>query len=1260
MVDLNFSEIAANALAQGYLTQQKYDELVQSGQITAQSPNLPIPSNAPSFIPFSQQQEARNQWLKHATTGEIRAVSPSEYQKASAVWKQTSPSFEEMQLSGVEYGKKERGWVPEDAGYQIGDKVVTAEEVRSGKEPTYQAAIAKLQESEETEARRPQGYFEVASDGTRTWIDPSTIERGIKPTFEEAQKKAEKQEAEYQVELAKSKAQKEAQNKFDSFIDKENNIDLVSALNSVKTRKDWEEAFENGGELYEQAITTVQLDAKFNKYADAKGQIDIAQAVAGIKDESDWKKYFNDNGETYREAKDLSEALAAFAPYTDKNGEISITEAYGHVPEKYWAIALSDANAYREAKNVIQIAGAEEYEESMISAENAKVLSKYAVYEPFVGPAVDEAKRPEKIFVGYDINQYAIDRIGKGDNPEKVLGSIKDMGFKQQEAWNAVDWASATPEKRFVRLQEQGLIPDKARYAGEEKGIPYYVIPEGKVQNVQYLSQSELIDRLDSKSKNRKNEMIYLALSESEINDIRERLYGDKGWKHPAYYKETVNDIWGALSDEQKKRIAETYRRELIVDIKKPILDVLPISSSIRTVREHGWKSGYTVFSVGLDVTIIGGLVGIPLKTVATIPAKAVGRAGAAYAEAAGFVQLTREGRVALETLDEITKANVARSTLKRVAGEYAELSGITAFVDRGKWAKTFVRGEVESLSARANAYVRAVQEEYIQSLKEYDLAIFKRKSYKDTYKGIDSKDKSVIDDLNEEVIKSREKAKRLGKALKDAGKAYDTLVRGDTAFSGKAAGSAYATVKENTERAYKNTLDIIRKAHVEQRGSWTPKRTDLMPQTSATPLKKGYAVVTHVTRQQMEALKAQGLTEAEILQAAEEAGDDILLFWDKIEALLAKRRVFKQVEAHLKAADEETALAEGKEAFEKHQKVMGKKKPEASPEKTIRRSIQEEAETYLEELQKQEQALKEKARTATESERRAIIRELIELKTETALALAVKLAMDTALDKATETELEQLSKTILKSKPEAKTSQVVVTKTKVKEGTKTGTKTSPVVAVKTSTKTELGTVVKVQPATRVATATVTKAATKAAVGVKDATATKTATAVKVGLKTAVVTKIKTIPKTKTAVSLKTIIVPKLKPQVKTKVKPPKKLLVPGSGKEKGKKTKRIPIGSVCWKHLSGWMLLVPPYHQSNLTWRKTRPSGAIEVKDGVSAKKTAQSISGKVPKLVTVDVGIQDLEMKFANKKLISVRFKPDFQQRTRSQVTVKGVRQT
>lgn len=582
MVELNFSEIAANALAQGYITQDKYDDLVKSGQIEPQSPTMPIPSTAPSFIPFSQQQEQRNQWLKHATTGEIRAVSQREYAKVAPIWKGPAPTFDEMQLAGVEYGKKEQGWVTEDVGYQIGDKIVTAEDVASGKEPTYQKAIAEMQRKDEEEAKRPQGYFEIAPDGVRTWIDPSAIELGIKPTYEEASEKAKKAEADYQVQLAsvqaetaKSEAEyaewEKANNKFKPFTNEKGEIDVVEAYRHESiTKKDWQTVFGK----------------------------DTQQVIAGVRDSLKTQYQY-----------DKAFAVMQKAGAVNADGSVSpVIAVQNGVTPRQWADLFKDdkqaLGAYSEAVKALK--------NTVADPKDGQLYDKNW-YTPYVNAGI--FKTPEDARLTFS---------------KHGMRGVQAYADAQQAGLTESAYGGGVSKKTVKTILNTPYTKLQTGFDG--------LTSEQKATTVSLAMTRAMTDVPADKMRDNLVSMGFDAKAADAIVRSRSTQLDQKTLDE---ISPSVSNAMQKMPESERNRILDEYRYGLVGKQTQPLLhtavSMIPVVGTVMSVRERGFKSGWTIASFAVDAILVA-----ELAKAATAGARQytlVGETGRLKAGAKGFAQ---------------------------------------------------------------------------------------------------------------------------------------------------------------------------------------------------------------------------------------------------------------------------------------------------------------------------------------------------------------------------------------------------------------------------------------------------------------------------------------------------------------------------------------------------------------------------------------------------------------------------------------------
>lgn len=131
-------------------------------------------------------------------------------------------------------------------------------------------------------------------------------------------------------------------------------------------------------------------------------------------------------------------------------------------------------------------------------------------------------------------------------------------------------------------------------------------------------------------------------------------------------------------------------------------------------------------------------------------------------------------------------------------------------------------------------------------------------------------------------------------------------------------------------------------------------------------------------------------------------------------------------------------------------------------------------------------------------------------------------------------------------------------------------------------------------------------------------------------------------------------------PRVITELKEPKKYMRrktgDGEGKDKGKYK-----GAITWKQGFVWYVIKAPYKtEYDIEVLRNPPSGAKKLDGPRSAYKTIQRLTGRVPKNLFIDMGIMDIQIKkpTGRGQKGAITFKRDIQQKTKSELSLKGVR--
>jgi hypothetical protein len=117
-------------------------------------------------------------------------------------------------------------------------------------------------------------------------------------------------------------------------------------------------------------------------------------------------------------------------------------------------------------------------------------------------------------------------------------------------------------------------------------------------------------------------------------------------------------------------------------------------------------------------------------------------------------------------------------------------------------------------------------------------------------------------------------------------------------------------------------------------------------------------------------------------------------------------------------------------------------------------------------------------------------------------------------------------------------------------------------------------------------------------------------------------------------------------------------------GEAKQKQIRDAFNGSIVWRQGFGWWAIKDPYKSKSdvAFFYKEPPPNARQVEGGAgSALRSIQTITGKPPHKLTVDLGIQDIVIEGGR----TIKFKRDVKNKTHGDIQIKGysvsqVRQT
>lgn len=149
--------------------------------------------------------------------------------------------------------------------------------------------------------------------------------------------------------------------------------------------------------------------------------------------------------------------------------------------------------------------------------------------------------------------------------------------------------------------------------------------------------------------------------------------------------------------------------------------------------------------------------------------------------------------------------------------------------------------------------------------------------------------------------------------------------------------------------------------------------------------------------------------------------------------------------------------------------------------------------------------------------------------------------------------------------------------------------------------------------------------------------------------------------KTQTETSTQTVTPTTVKIDANSPSRTPR-LIIPTIDSSKRKTSKISPHQyPITWRYGLNWVLINPPYHQSDVHWLKYHPSGAVEVEGTKSAYRTIQSLGGNADIILDIDAGAFDIEINSPSQqpgKTGAIRFNRDRHNRTHQELTLKGVK--
>jgi hypothetical protein len=122
---------------------------------------------------------------------------------------------------------------------------------------------------------------------------------------------------------------------------------------------------------------------------------------------------------------------------------------------------------------------------------------------------------------------------------------------------------------------------------------------------------------------------------------------------------------------------------------------------------------------------------------------------------------------------------------------------------------------------------------------------------------------------------------------------------------------------------------------------------------------------------------------------------------------------------------------------------------------------------------------------------------------------------------------------------------------------------------------------------------------------------------------------------------------------------PPKIILLPSRDQEKEEERRATFKGAITWRQGFGWWALKAPYStKDDVAFFMRPPQGARVVKGPESAYRTIQTLTGKPPARLVLDMGIMDVTIQKPTRtagKRGSITFRPDKGQRSTGNISLR-----
>lgn len=525
------------------------------------------------FDPVSGQH--RSQVVINPNTGEIKNVTQSEYAELSDEWKQTSPTLEQMREAGM---LSESG---ETVGTSIGKLRFAQQSPEGIYDPEYQKAVGDLAPFRSTsedktqdaynvraaakagvseasvskvfggqaykEALRPEGYYEIDPDtGVKTWIDPSAIESGVKPTYEEATKRDDEVQkattAQAERETVRRTAEAETYTYTDPETGQKNTVDRSAQISGA-------------------ALTANEFEAsEYGQYVRAREKVDE----------------YGDPFRALASGLSVKEVEAAGYDMTTKDKDT------GQSPLE-WYQGLNEAQ-----KITIRDQGMEGYNKQVNEARQA-----------FESKHVEDPKSPGDWYKKDWDQEY----VKQGFIPsEKVAQKLFAEGGMQgvTQYLGAVEYEQNMAAKTGLEYTQTADIADQ-------------FAKESTVKQADILTQAITQGQTDETASGARKRFLSYGFDEDTADrlvqyrnspDINSQNEIVKGITEPQ-----IETAMAKMTEEERYNVLNNYAASLASKKDQPLLDMIPIYGTIRSVQKRGWGSGWTVLSAVGDAAIFTSVI---------------------------------------------------------------------------------------------------------------------------------------------------------------------------------------------------------------------------------------------------------------------------------------------------------------------------------------------------------------------------------------------------------------------------------------------------------------------------------------------------------------------------------------------------------------------------------------------------------------------------------------------------------------------------